>query len=158
MKQKKHFPVGRLTLMAPAILYLSACGGGPDKGNLPDTPTIELDCTITEGGADAAGKCALEWLAQQAGEDRSFLIHHPGGGFRRFMVSADGTNVGAADGAEPLRREEDAEKGLILTVGGDVYRLKAQDLQPPASLTPSSPGADNGAAGTDNAAAIGEAP
>ncbi|MPT46910.1 MAG: hypothetical protein E2598_00625 [Sphingobium sp.] len=153
MQHQHSLPAGRAATVAglSVLALLSACGGAQDKGSLPDTSTTPISCK-TAGAKDFTDGCALEWLVTDSGKDRHFLLHHPDGGFRRFILSADGGRINAADGAEALTLEGPADGKVALLIGEDVYRLTEQDLQPPASDAPAS-GADSDNATDHNAEA-----
>ena len=143
----QHIGRGAAWLLVPALMALSACGGAQDKGSLPDAPTTSIACKVA-GADDFTNDCALEWLATDAGKDRLFLIHHADGGFRRFIISADGARINAADGAEPLSLEGPTDGKVALSIGTDAYRLTAQDMQPPAPAPSDKADAANSAVAT----------
>jgi hypothetical protein len=60
--------------------------------------------------------CVFERSSQDA-----FVIHHPGGGFRRFSIEADGT-IAPADGAFAVGTER-AAGARVINVGPDRYLL-----------------------------------
>ena len=56
------------------------------------------------------------------GDSWAMTIHHPDGGFRRFLVDAAGA-VTSADGAERVEQARTADGIVEIAVGGDRYRL-----------------------------------
>ncbi len=105
------------------VACLTGCGG---SGGVPDKAEVdgaeEIACALA-GTPDVKPACAVE---RSSGADGLVLtIHHPDGGFRRLLVTADGRGVVAADGAESAVVKP-LDKGLIeVTVGGDRYQLPA---------------------------------
>lgn len=101
------------SLVLPAFL-LAACGS---ETPAPQGP--EVRCAIGPG-AELAEVCTLERT-----DPVEFIIHHPDGGFRRF-VWADTGELTLADGAEPLSVTDsiDDPEVIEMTVGSDRYRLR----------------------------------
>ncbi|MCB2015105.1 MAG: hypothetical protein R3E11_12845 [Sphingobium sp.] len=94
---------------------LSACGSA-----LEGEP---VSCRVGEEEAFAE-TCLLVWQGQH-----DFIIHHPDGGFRRFIVARDTREIHVADGAEMLEVKR-PEKGLLsLTIGDTVYRIEERQFQ-----------------------------
>jgi len=94
--------------LAPA---LAACGpeAGPPQGEA-------IECAIGPG-ADFARDCTVEIAAGEA-----LVIHHPGGGFRRFV--REGGGLLPLDGADPLVMvAQDPAGGIEFAIAGDRYRL-----------------------------------
>ena len=93
----------------------------------PPPPGAEIDCAIG-AGADFSPVCTLE---QATGGE--IVIHHPDGGFRRFVRVAETGALVPLDGAEPLVPEPGVADEGSFAVGADRYRI------PPALLTPPAP-------------------
>ena len=72
---------------------LAACGEA-DAG----ADTTPVECALG-GSAAFAPDCTME-RAEVDGQ-RTLIVRHPDGGFRRLLVTGDGRGVIAADGAEP---------------------------------------------------------
>ena len=93
---------------------LSGCGG-----NISQEPegTI-VECAIGPG-AEYSSVCTFELIA-----DDEFVIHHPDGGFRRFVFNDAGL-LSASDGAEPVLEERiNVEAGIWeFQLNIDRYRM-----------------------------------
>lgn len=100
---------------------LSACGSVTDSA--PSGKEQRISCRI---GVDAAfaEKCSVEWQ-----DDENFLIRHDDGGFRRFMLSADGMTISVADGAEKLTIESEKNGAVSMTIGDEAYRIDPQTFR-----------------------------
>jgi hypothetical protein len=94
-------------------LALAGCNPAapPPQGNA-------VECALGAGAALAAN-CTFEREAQ-AGR---FILHHPGGGFRRFRYDAQAQTVRAADGAERVSNQASEGETLSFAVGEDHYRV-----------------------------------
>ena len=101
-------------------LLVSACGAG-------ETPEPEGDaiaCAIGPG-AELSEVCTLEILPQNA-----FVIHHPDGGFRRFVRDDEGA-IAEADGAARLDIDDvpnQPDETVEFRVDGDLYRLPSASI------------------------------
>jgi len=92
---------------------LAACGV-----QSPEPEGDLIECAIGPG-AEFARVCTLEMIKVD-----QFTIHHPGGGFRRF-VRHDG-GIEAIDGAEELSIDVEGEGGETqYSIGVDSYRIPA---------------------------------
>ena len=104
------------------FLLLSACGsGGGDPSPVPQEQRMAIGCAL-------AGSQAFEDKCSLAREDRAdgilLTLSGPEGGFRRLIVSPDGREVRAADGAlqpSTTRRGDRME----IALGDDRYLLPA---------------------------------
>lgn len=115
----------RISNAAPLLLALVGCG----LGESPEAEGESLDCAIGTG-ADFASVCTLEWVGAEW--EREFIIHHPGGSFRRFALNEDATGVVSGDGAEDVRMLDPAPEGFWqFSLGGDQYRMP---LPPPPKV------------------------
>ncbi len=103
------------------FLALGGCGQATsDPFGAADAEKVE--CRI--GTATAFERdCVIE---QANGPDGLVLtLRHPDGGFRRLLVMKDGSGVTAADGAEPAMVSLERDRTILVTIGGDGYRLPA---------------------------------
>lgn len=112
----------RISSLLAASALLAACG--------PETPAPEgtaVICAIGPG-SDYAEVCTLERV-----DPVEFIIHHPDGGFRRF-VWADTGALTAADGAEPLDYQESVDQTGMIEFGmqNERYRLERSLVEPSA--------------------------
>lgn len=108
--------------MLAALALLAGCSSraADPFGDVSDADKIE--CRI--GAATAFDRACL--VERTSGADGLLLtIRHPDGGFRRFLVTTDGRGVVAADGAEPATVTVEGGDGILVSVGGDTYRLPA---------------------------------
>jgi hypothetical protein len=95
-----------------AVALLAACGS-----ESPPPPGDDIACAIG-AGAEFSPVCKLEKL----GPTGEFVIHHPDGGFRRFLM-VDG-EINASDGAGEVEVVADASQDHVeIAVEGDRYRV-----------------------------------
>lgn len=109
------------TRISSLLLATLAAGCGdrqPGNGASPGDATLRIDCAI--GGAAAF---ARDCIAERAGN--ALIVHHPDGGFRRLLITADGRGVAAADGAQPARVTIVDGETIDVAIAGDRYRLPA---------------------------------
>lgn len=94
-------------------LALAGCmpAAAPPPGNA-------VECALGAGAA-LAKDCIFE---RETKADR-FVLHHPGGGFRRFRFDAQAQAVRAADGAEQVSNQTSEGETLSFAVGDDHYRV-----------------------------------
>lgn len=116
---------------AAFALLLAACGSSPEGaapesgGNAAgDSATTQasgehIACAVT--GAGYANVCTIDRATTAQGQ--VLTIRHPDGGFRRLLMSHDGSGVTAADGALPIEVLGRGERGLEVAVGDARYRL-----------------------------------
>ena len=97
---------------------LSACGGAADQR------TGELIWCRTGDSVEFTRDCRLERVGA-----RGIILHHSDGGFRRFVLSADGETISAADGAEPARIERGVNGADTIAVERNVYRIETGQLK-----------------------------
>jgi len=100
------------------LLLLSSCGGPP-----PAVPDRRIDCR-PQGAAAFAPVCSVETSGGEAGP--ILTIRKPDGGFRRLRVTADGSGVAAADGAERAQVTILPGNLIEVEIGGDRFRLPAR--------------------------------
>lgn len=114
----------RISRVLLATGVLAGCGT-----QTPEPEGEKLDCAIGPG-ADFASVCTLEWVREPW--QREFVIHHPGGGFRRFALSEDASGVVVIDGAEVLEMLDPPRDEIWqFSVSGDRYRMP---VPPPSGM------------------------
>ena len=97
------------------IIALTAC----EATQSPEPEGDTIDCAIG-AGAEFDGVCTVEWVGEP--EARDFIIYHPNGGFRRFMVNEDATGISVKDGAEEIEMVDPSPEGFWqFSVAGDRY-------------------------------------
>ncbi len=114
-------------LVALLSLPLASCGreqpGASETAQRRDDAQAAMHIPCANGDAALAANCTIE---QAAGPDGIVLtIRHPGGGFRRLRVTADGRGVVAADGAEQARVTVPGAGSIDVALGTERYRLPA---------------------------------
>jgi glucose/arabinose dehydrogenase len=113
--------------VAVLSLPLASCGqeqpGASETAQRRDDGQAAMHIPCAKGDAALAANCTIE---QAAGPDGIVLtIRHPGGGFRRLRVTADGRGVVAADGAEQARVTVPGAGNIDVALGTERYRLPA---------------------------------
>ncbi|WP_235532390.1 hypothetical protein [Sphingomonas sp. Leaf20] len=113
--------------MAVLSLPLASCGqeqpGASETAQRRDDGQAAMHIPCAKGDAALAADCTIE---QASGPDGIVLtIRHPGGGFRRLRVTADGRGVVAADGAEQARVTVPGAGNIDVALGTERYRLPA---------------------------------
>lgn len=98
---------------AAAFLALPGCGPGAEV-----LPGDAIECAIGAGSELASG-CTLERLVDAGG----IVLHHPGGGFRRFRFDAELLKIEPSDGADPVISERSGDEHMVFRVGTDRYRI-----------------------------------
>ena len=110
--------------VAAGALALAACGSNENQRD-PNAEVVE--CAL-DGAADYAKDCTIERNGSEEG--LVLTIGREDKGYRRFVVTKDGTGVRAADGAEAATIAI-VDNGMVdVTVGKDRYRLPATIKQP----------------------------
>jgi hypothetical protein len=97
------------------VMALAACSrqAGEPSGE-------PIDCAL--GAATKMARvCKLE--TRGTGNAREFVVHHPDGGFRRFLGDGAG-GLTAADGAEAARVRMSGQS-VEIVLGGNRYRFEA---------------------------------
>jgi hypothetical protein len=112
----------RIFSLLAAIAWIAGCSTGDE---LPEGDAI--DCAIGVA-ADFSNACVLE----RVGAAPDFVIHHPGGGFRRFVQDGETGEITVSDGAEPLTIFSEDEARLGLRVSGDRYLVPLDKLVAPS--------------------------
>ena len=109
-------------------LSLAACSkGGDPTGEAAATPggakqaaeDTLIPCALARA-RDFKPDCTREIARGPDGE--VWVIHHPDGGFRRFVLIDKGTRIATADGAEEVRARRVGSE-LEVRVGPDGYRF-----------------------------------
>jgi myo-inositol-hexaphosphate 3-phosphohydrolase len=100
---------------------LAACSASsPEPQEFAEEDRI--DCAL-DGQLEFARECAVE--RSRADGDLILVVHHPGGGFRRFQIVDDGRGVIAADGADDAQVTV-VPAGIRVVVADDSYILPAR--------------------------------
>ena len=110
----------RISSALSLAIALSGCGAETS----PPPPGDTVDCAIGAGAAFSP-VCTLE----RVGGIETFVIHHPDGGFRRFVIDPASGMPTPRDGADQLVAEQGENGALQFAVGADRYRI------PPAQLS-----------------------
>lgn len=97
----------------------AAYGGGEGE---PGGGDRRIECAV-EGAAEFERVCTLERVSEPQGT--GLILRGPGGGFRRFLITADGRGLVAADGAVPAVVTPISDDLIEVAVGDDRYRLPA---------------------------------
>ena len=103
--------------MVPA---LAGCGS-----ESPPPPGDPIACALGRS-ADFAEVCTLERVAGS----QQIVIHHPDGGFRRFVFDPAAATLAPVDGAEPLVLEQ-GDGVIQFAVGPDRYRITREPAPAP---------------------------
>ena len=110
---------------APAALVLAlsglaACSASDGPAALADGEDA-ISCAV-DGAQSLAQVCSVERARWQG--RLVLVVHHPGGGFRRFEVTTDGSGLAPADGADAAATRL-TDGRLDVTVGHDRYLFPA---------------------------------
>jgi hypothetical protein len=115
----------RISSLLFGVIALTACNRTSSVAEtLPKSDVVADKIACATGGSkDYAPDCPYE--REVGDEGLTLTIHHPDGGFRRFLVTKDGHGIVVADGSEaavvmPLGPHE-----VEVAVGEDHYRLPA---------------------------------
>jgi hypothetical protein len=109
----------RSLLLLPG-LALAGCGS-PDR-QAAAAEEERILCRIGEAAAFER-LCTVEQGESEAG--RTLTVRKPDGGFRRLLVTGDGSGVEAADGAEEAQVTIVDADTIEVAIGGDAFRLPA---------------------------------
>ena len=110
---------------AAVFLVLAACSDTYFDADAVAEGDQSLECSIGEGSS-FAGNCTLERETRDGSQ--IFIAHHPGGGFRRFALAADGGGLETLDGAD-MAQNRLADGTLEVSVGPDRYRFAARTTE-----------------------------
>jgi len=120
---------GALVLVAA----LAACSRGEQaSGSAAKQATAPEDGSVrcALGGArDFTPDCIREVTKGPDGE--IWIVRHPDGGFRRFVLIDNGTRIATADGADEVQAER-IGADLEVRVAGERYRFPAAPEAPAA--------------------------
>ena len=109
-----------LRIFSAGILatLLAACGGN----TTPEPDGEQIECAIG-AGAELEPVCTLEHVSAD-----ELVIHHPGGGFRRFLRDDQNPmQLIAADGAQGLEYVE-SETQAEFALDNEKYRVETRLL------------------------------
>lgn len=113
-----------LRIFSPlTLVLLAACGGADSPPPVGET----VDCAIG-AGSELGSDCTLERVAGT----QEIVIHHPDGGFRRFVIDPATGGVAALDGAEPLVPQPGEGDAVQFAIGEDRYSIPADLIAPTA--------------------------
>ena len=112
-------PTYKYIVVAAGAMALAACSNNANQRD----PNAELVECALDGAADYAKDCTIE--RSGSAEGLVLTIGREDKGYRRFLVTKDGTGVRAADGAEAATIAI-VDNGMVdVKVGKDKYRLPA---------------------------------
>lgn len=108
-------------------LLLAACSSEPEDQTTnsaaapsPGQPDRRIECR--SGDAEPfARACSIETF--DSAEGRLVTVRKPDGGFRRLRIGSDGHGIAAADGAEQVRVANLRDGRILVSIGGDHFRL-----------------------------------
>ncbi len=109
-----------MSLRISSAIGLAAMLAGCSAADSPPPPGDTIECAIGEG-TELSPDCVLERVSND-----SFVIHHPGGSFRRFVRIEEPGDLGLrlADGAEVIIEERWQGDGLyLIALEGEEYRF-----------------------------------
>ncbi|WP_299327517.1 hypothetical protein [Parasphingopyxis sp.] len=118
------------------LIALAACGTASEEQPVESDPLIEAEvearselaesgvvyCALN-GAVEMRSDCQIE--RSQSDDGLVLTVRHPDGGFRRLLVTNDGSGLVAADGAEAVTVTPTSEREIEVAIGGDTYRLPA---------------------------------
>jgi len=99
--------------LAVSGLWLAGCAPAVDA-----LPGEAVECALGKR-SDFAPACTIEREA----EPGRFVLHHPGGSFRRIALDLDTQTIAAADGAERVTALAEEDQHLTFALGEARYRL-----------------------------------
>jgi hypothetical protein len=116
-----------------ALAALAACSRGTpgeraDAG--PDAPHEDRVRCALDGARDFSPVCLRD--VSQGPDGELWVIHHPDGGFRRFVLIDKGTRIATADGAEEVQTDR-IGKDLEVRVAGNRYLFPVASPEPKAA-------------------------
>ncbi len=113
------------------LLFLAACGGAPDNGDLAEAEARgsreaaadgRIECAL-EGAKLFDRTCTVEEISGAAGT--VLVVGRANVGYRRLQITTDGRGVVSADGAEPAKVTVVGDGMIEVAIGSDRYRLPA---------------------------------
>ena len=119
--------ISRFLAAMPAVFLIAACGEdapppAPEPVEEPDAEVVE--CAVGNG-SEFGAECPVE--RTEIDGENVLVVHHPGGGFRRFTLASDGSGLTAYDGADTAQRTLDGDM-LEIAIGTDRYRFPARPV------------------------------
>ncbi len=111
----------RTAIVLASLATLTACS--PRGDQLRGEP---IECAFGPAGKMAMN-CTLEQIGK--GATAQLVVHHPDGGFRRFVLTPDGKGLIPADGAGTATSAI-AKGTMDVTIEQDHYRIPATMLKP----------------------------
>lgn len=114
-------------------LALAACGrrDGEQAAFAEAADDADRIACRVDGAPAFAPACAVERSMGPQGLE--LTVRHPGGGFRRLLVTRDGRGVIAADGADKAVVTLAGDGQIEVALGADRYRLPATVKGPPGT-------------------------
>lgn len=126
----------RVPVLLPLLLLAACSKGGSGSagggGGLAGTDS-PVPCALA-GARDFAPDCRQE-VTKRDGEE-IWVVRHPDGGFRRFVIIDNGTRIATADGVEEVEAKRVGSE-LEVRVGNDRYRFPAAPETPEPSASAS---------------------
>lgn len=117
----------------PILLLLAACskGGGEGAAGSPGLSGSDtaVPCALA-GAKEFANDCRQE-VTRRDGEE-IWVVRHPDGGFRRFVIIDNGTRIATADGVQEVEAHRVGAM-LEVRVDEDRYRFPAAPETPEPS-------------------------
>lgn len=93
-------------------------------GQADDAPAGEPITCALAGASGFAPACRAERAVIDGRP--AVVVHHPDGGFRRLVLSADRQHLEAADGADEAQSARKGDRYEVI-VGGDKYVIPVSD-------------------------------
>ncbi|WP_324827258.1 hypothetical protein [Qipengyuania zhejiangensis] len=108
---------------AAAGLLLIGCGDQPKSPPISDQGGEPVECAL-DGAAEFAPVCTLTQISSVSGP--VWVVQHPDGGFRRFVLADTASGFASADGSARARSET-MEGQSVTAVENDRYRWPDRD-------------------------------
>lgn len=121
--------------MLPVVLLTLSCARRDERGQEAKSLGDPIACAV-DGATALTPVCRVE--RSETDGQLWLVVHHPDGGFRRFVVMHDGTGLAVADGAQTATTAW-VNGMLDVRVGADIYRFPAHAdvVKKPANPIPS---------------------
>ncbi len=111
----------RISSLGLAALALAGCSGEAPVQPQAEEGAKPIDCALGEG-SEFGPYCRLE-TAMVDGV-ATWIVRHPDGGFRRFIMREDGGGLAPMDGADQATNKLlHNDNRIEVVVGSDRYRL-----------------------------------